>query len=123
MPKARRPKKQTKTPAAKPKALHYKVIELSAVDETSLERTVNEWVGLGWTFDGVQFATRESSKRPAMAFIFFTREGAAADVQPSRGVGEAQEKLRRLAATQDPPMRVVSAYERLVQLAEDGDDE
>jgi hypothetical protein len=25
--------------------------------------------------DGVQFAMRESSKRPAMAFVFFTREG------------------------------------------------
>lgn len=123
MPKARRPKQQQKTAAAKPKALHYKVIELSAVDEAALERTVNEWVGSGWTFDGVQFAMRESSKRPAMAFVFFTREGAAADDQPTRGAEEAQAKLRSLATTENPPMRVVSAYERLVQLAEDGDDE
>ena len=28
----------------------------------------------GWNFDTVQFAMRESSKRPAMAFVTFTRE-------------------------------------------------
>ncbi|MBX7116724.1 MAG: hypothetical protein K1X64_20530 [Myxococcaceae bacterium] len=98
------------------------MIELSAVDEVSLERTVNEWVGEGWAFDGVQFAMRESSKRPAMAFVFFTCEGVGAVDQPSRGPQEAQKKLRQLATTDAPPMRVVNAYERLVQLAEDGDD-
>jgi hypothetical protein len=59
-----------------PRALHYKVVELSNVDEHAIERTVNEWVPQGWAFDGVQFAMRESSKRPAMAFLFFTRAGA-----------------------------------------------
>src|SRR3712207_1913635 len=63
--------------------LQYKVVELSTVDEGTLERTVNEWSARGWLLDGVQFAMRESSKRPAMAFVFFTREGepAAQDVE------------------------------------------
>ena len=47
------------------------------MDEGSLERTVNDWIPKGWNLDGVQFAMRESSKRPAMAFVFFTREGEA----------------------------------------------
>lgn len=51
----------------------YKVVELSTVTDESLENTINEWVKLGWTFDGIQFAMRESSKRPAMAFVIFTR--------------------------------------------------
>lgn len=55
--------------------LLYKVVELSTVDEATLERTLNEWVAQGWTFDGVQFAMREASKRPSMAFVFFTRQG------------------------------------------------
>lgn len=54
--------------------LDYKVVELSLVTDDQIENTVNTWVRQGWTFDGVQFAMRESSKRPAMAFIFFTRE-------------------------------------------------
>ena len=63
-------------PAAAPRpagSLHYKVVELSTVDEGSLERTLNEWTTRGWNLDGVQFAMRESSKRPAMAFVLFTR--------------------------------------------------
>lgn len=54
--------------------LAYKVVETSSVTDESLERIINEWVRQGWTFDGIQFAMRESSKRPAMAFLVFTRE-------------------------------------------------
>jgi hypothetical protein len=39
-----------------------------------LEETLNEWTAKGWRFDGMQFAMRESSKRPSMAFVIFTRE-------------------------------------------------
>jgi hypothetical protein len=67
-------KKRSKRPRAEPAGtLRYKVVELSTVDEATLERTLNEAVGNGWTLDGVQFAMRESSKRPAMAFVLFTR--------------------------------------------------
>lgn len=51
----------------------YKVVETQTVTDEQLEHIVNEWVGQGWTFDGFQFAMRESSKRPAMAFVVFTR--------------------------------------------------
>jgi hypothetical protein len=53
--------------------LHYKVVETSLVTDEALEEIINDWVGRGWSFDGVQFAMREASKRPAMAFVFFTR--------------------------------------------------
>ena len=53
--------------------LVYKVVELSMVSDEEIERTLNEWTAQGWTFDNIQFAMRDSSKRPAMAFIAFTR--------------------------------------------------
>jgi hypothetical protein len=43
------------------------------VTDESLESIINEWVGQGWSFDNFQFAMRESSKRPAMAYVIFTR--------------------------------------------------
>lgn len=55
----------------------YKVVEVSTVTDEELERTINEWTGKGWDLDGVQFAMRESSRRPAMAFVTFTRPRAA----------------------------------------------
>lgn len=120
MPKSRRQvkppvKKPTRTtrsaPAPARRALHYKVVELSNVDEGAVERTLNEWVPRGWTFDGVQFAMRESSKRPSMAFVFFTREGAPlvedaggpvtspheAEDGRYRAQAEAEAHLRRMA--------------------------
>lgn len=53
--------------------LLYKVVETSTVTDESLEQLINEWAAQGWTFDGIQFAMRESSKRPSMAFVLFTR--------------------------------------------------
>lgn len=52
----------------------YKIVEASTVTDESIEGIVNTWVAQGWAFDGIQFAMRESSKRPAMAFVLFTRE-------------------------------------------------
>ena len=54
--------------------LQYKVVELSNVTEETVEKALNENVVAGWQFDGMQFAMRESSKRPAMAFLLFTQE-------------------------------------------------
>jgi hypothetical protein len=51
----------------------YKVLELSSVTDEEIEAVLNEWTGKGWAFDTIQFAMRESSKRPSMAFITFTR--------------------------------------------------
>jgi hypothetical protein len=54
--------------------LEYKVVETSDVGDEELTRILNEQVAEGWTFEGFHFAMRESSKRPAMAFVTFTRE-------------------------------------------------
>ncbi|MBT1073149.1 DUF4177 domain-containing protein [Pelotalea chapellei] len=54
--------------------LTYKVLELSTVTEESIQQTLNEWTSKGWHFDSMQFAMRDSSRRPSMAFILFTRE-------------------------------------------------
>lgn len=62
-------------------AVSYKVVELSVVTDEEIEKTLNEWTGRGWRFDGLQFAMRESSRRPAMAFVLFTR--AAPDADPA----------------------------------------
>ena len=53
--------------------MEYKVIELTTVTDVDIENTINEWVDQGWTFEYVQFAMREASKRPSMAFIYFTK--------------------------------------------------
>ena len=53
--------------------VRYKVVELSSVTDEEIEAVLNEWTAKGWSFDGMQFAMRDSSKRPSMAFITFTR--------------------------------------------------
>ena len=52
----------------------YKIIESATVTDENLEEILNYWTALGWTLDGIHFAMREASKRPAMAFVLFTRE-------------------------------------------------
>jgi hypothetical protein len=64
-------------------ALRYKFVELSIVDDASIEATVNEWVPQGWHLESIHFVTNESSRRPVMAFIAFTRE--VGDVPNSDG--------------------------------------
>jgi len=51
----------------------YKVVEISTVTDEEIETVLNDWTAKGWTFDGMQFAMRDSSKRPSMAFLTFTR--------------------------------------------------
>ncbi|HWP93857.1 MAG TPA: DUF4177 domain-containing protein [Thermodesulfobacteriota bacterium] len=55
----------------------YKVVEVMTVTDEELEKVLNDWVGKGWTLDTIQFAMRESSKRPAMAFVIFARSEEA----------------------------------------------
>jgi len=107
--KKKRSRRKSKRPPSAPGPLQYKVVELSTVDEATLETTLNQWVRRGWSVDGIQFAMRESSRRPAMAFVLFTRPGES----------EAPEADR--ARVERRPGEV-SAYERLVQLAEEGDE-
>jgi hypothetical protein len=108
---ARKPPRRRRSGApTSARVLQYKVVEVSTVDEGSLEFTVNTWVAQGWTLENVQFAMRESSKRPAMAFVFFTRPGVAAEVAPevlvsavSSRSADAWSRLAALAAEGDEP--------------------
>ena len=110
MSRARKGRRRSSGKPPPRRALHYKVVELSTVDEGSLEHTVNVWVRQGWALEGVQFAMRESSKRPAMAFVFFTRSGEAT-------VAEAAEAAEARTET-----RAQDAWSRLAALAAEGDE-
>ena len=67
-------------------AIQFKFVELSIVTDETLEECVNEWVGRSWELEGIRFVTSEHSKRPAMAFVSFTREAPAevADTEAPR---------------------------------------
>ncbi len=54
--------------------LVYKVVEIGSVTDEEIEAALNEWTAAGWSLDSMHFAMRESSKRPAMAFISFARQ-------------------------------------------------
>jgi len=53
--------------------MRYKVVETTVVTDESLEAILNEWVSAGWQYDDLRFVVGEASKRPSMAFVFFTR--------------------------------------------------
>ncbi len=53
--------------------VEYRVVETSDVTDITLEQLINKNIKGGWTLENVLFAMRESSKRPAMAFILFTK--------------------------------------------------
>jgi len=52
----------------------YKVVEISDVNDVEIEKALNEWRKKGYIFESIHFVTREGSRRPSMAFIFFTRK-------------------------------------------------
>jgi hypothetical protein len=120
----KRPRRKPSTPpptkrrTAPPElvVLEYKVVELSTVDEATLEETLNGWVPQGWTVESVHFAMRDSSKRPAMAFVFFTRsKRQAATVSDTEGQSLGRASARAFGSTE--------AWERLAQLAASGENE
>ena len=60
--------------------LQYKFVELGIVTDEMLEECVNEWVGKGYCLEGIRFVMSEHSKRPAMAFVSFTRDAPQEEV-------------------------------------------
>lgn len=56
----------------------YKVVEVGDVTDQSVEAELNRWVGEGYRFESIHFVTQPGSRRPAMAFLFFTRAEARA---------------------------------------------
>lgn len=63
------------------KMLTYKVIELATVTEEAIQQALNDWTAQGWRFDSMQFAMRDSSRRPSMAFLLFTRDAVDTAVE------------------------------------------
>lgn len=55
----------------------YKVVETSTVTDDEIERILNEWTTKGYAFESIQFVTSVSSRRPTMAFLFFTKGDSA----------------------------------------------
>ncbi len=62
--------------------LRYKVVETSQVDDVALEKILNNVTAEGWHFEGIHFAMRDASRRPAMAFLTFTRTETEAGELP-----------------------------------------
>jgi len=52
----------------------YKVVETSTVTDVEIECILNEWTGRGYSFASIQFVSTEASRRPGMAFVFFTQQ-------------------------------------------------
>ena len=55
--------------------MEYKVVEMSTVTDEEIEKVLNHWTAQGYSFESVHFVTTESSSRPKMAFVFFTKKG------------------------------------------------
>jgi hypothetical protein len=53
----------------------YRVVELTDVTDRTVEEALNREVGDGFRFESIHFVTHAGSRRPSMAFLFFTREG------------------------------------------------
>ena len=52
--------------------MKYKVVETSTVTDMEIECILNEWTGKGYSFSSIQFVSSPASRRPVMAFLFFT---------------------------------------------------
>ncbi|HTG00256.1 MAG TPA: DUF4177 domain-containing protein [Nitrospirota bacterium] len=50
----------------------YRVVETSVVTDEEIERILNDWTSRGYCFESIQFVNAVSSRRPVMAFLFFT---------------------------------------------------
>ena len=56
-------------------AMTYKVVETSTVTDVEIECILNEWTGRGYSFASIHFVSSPASRRPVMAFLFFTEPG------------------------------------------------
>ena len=70
--------------------MRYKFVEVAPVTDEALEQVVNQMVGHGWQFEGILFAMRDNSHRPAMAFVVFVSVDERAPTGPKE-TGESDE--------------------------------
>ena len=66
-------------------SLRYKVVETQTVTDESIEAILNDWMERGWILDGIKFAMSDASRRPAMAFVLFTRDDSVSGQESSDG--------------------------------------
>jgi len=66
--------------------MSYKVVETSMVTDEEIEKILNHWTALGYTFASIHFVTNEASRRPCMAFIFFLLEEAGGQDRIGKGI-------------------------------------
>lgn len=51
----------------------YKVVEVPNVSDQEIESALNRWTGEGYRFEALHFVVPAGSRRPSLAFLFFTR--------------------------------------------------
>ena len=61
----------------------YHVIEVSPVDETTLESALNEGHAEGFELDRIEFIQQQGVRRPVIAYIIMV--GASGDVEENGG--------------------------------------
>lgn len=59
----------------------YRVVELADVSDRGIEDALNGACAQGFRFESIHFVTQQGSRRPSMAFLFFT----AGDAPPRGG--------------------------------------
>lgn len=62
--------------ATRTEAAPYRVIELSEVSDHAIESALNGALSDGYRFESIHFVTQQGSRRPTMAFLFFTRDAS-----------------------------------------------
>lgn len=51
----------------------YKVVEISNVHDQEIEAVLNRLAAEGYRFESIHFVTQPGTRRPTMAFLFFSR--------------------------------------------------
>ncbi|RJP23150.1 MAG: DUF4177 domain-containing protein [Deltaproteobacteria bacterium] len=63
-----------------PETVPYRVVELPDVSDRTIEEALNREAAEGFRFESIHFVSQPGSRRPTMAFLFFT-----SDETPRRG--------------------------------------
>jgi hypothetical protein len=51
----------------------YKVVEIVNVHDEEIEAVLNRLAAEGYRFESIHFVTQPGTRRPTMAFLFFSR--------------------------------------------------
>ncbi|MBI5905285.1 MAG: DUF4177 domain-containing protein [Deltaproteobacteria bacterium] len=55
-----------------PESVPYRVVELPDVSDRTIEEALNRVTAEGFRFESIHFVSQPGSRRPTMAFLFFT---------------------------------------------------